>query len=88
MAEERKREDAPDLDAMGLDKRRSVIGGRYSPSIARQATMYGIFLAVAAALVIGLIVLANELDQPPDRYTDQAPWSQPDAPQRPPEPLQ
>ena len=76
------------VDAMGLDKRRSVVGGSYSPSLARQATLYGIFLAVAAALVIGFLVLANQLDQPPDSYPDEAPWSQADAPQRSPEPLQ
>ena len=89
MAEDKDRADeSHELDAMGLDKRRAVVGGRYSPSIARQATMYGIFLAVVAALVIGFIVLANQIDQPPDKYEDQAPWSQPNAPQTPPAPLE
>jgi hypothetical protein len=77
-----------DTDAMGLDKRRHVVGGSYGPSLARQASMYGIFIAVVAALTIGFIVLANELDQPPETYADEAPWAQPDAPQRASEPLQ
>ena len=83
-----RRHDQSDTDAMGLDKRREVVGGRYSASVARQATLYGIFLAVLAAVVIGFIVLAGELDQAPAEYEDEAPWSQPDAPQEPPAPLQ
>jgi hypothetical protein len=63
------------VDAMGLDKRRPVVGGRYSPSFARQATIYGVFIAVLAALAIGFIVLANELDQPPETNPDEAPWT-------------
>jgi hypothetical protein len=80
------RHEISNTDAMGLEKRRSVVGGSYSPSLARQAALYGIFIAVIAALAIGFIVLANELDQPPETYSDEAPWSQPDAPQRPPAP--
>jgi hypothetical protein len=75
------------VDAMGLDKRRPVVGGHYSPSFARQATIYGVFLAVLAALVIGFIVLANKLDQPPETNPDVAPWSREDASQVPPAPL-
>jgi len=61
-------------DAMGLDKRRPVIGGSYGPSLGRQITTYGIFLGVVAILVVGFILLANELDQPPDRIEPTAPW--------------
>ena len=78
----------PDVDAMGLDKRRSVRGGTYGPTFAKQATLYGGVLAVVAALVIGFILLAGELDQPPETTSDEAPWSQTDAPQTPVSPLQ
>ena len=61
-------------DAMGLDKRRSVVGGSYGPSLGRQATIYGIFIAVVAAIVVGFVVLVNELDQPEDKYPATAPW--------------
>ena len=82
------RDKISDTDAMGLDKRRQVVGGSYGPSLGRQATLYGIFLAVIAALTIGFIVLANQLDKPPETYADEAPWAQPQSAQRPPEPLE
>ena len=81
------RHEQSDVDAMGLDKRREVIGGSYSPSLARQASMYGIFIAVVAGIVVGFLVLANNLDQPPEKYADEAPWSQADAKQIPPAPI-
>jgi hypothetical protein len=82
------RHEQSDTDAMGLDKRREVVGGQYSPSIGRQAAMYGIFLAVTAVLVVGFILLAGKLDQAPDSYPDEAPWSQQSAPQREPAELE
>jgi hypothetical protein len=81
------RHEQSDTDAMGLDKRREVIGGRYSPSIGRQLAMYGIFLVVVAAIVVGGLVLVNELDQPPKSYPDEAPWSQAEAPNSAPQPI-
>lgn len=70
------RHDQSDVDAMGLDKRRPVIGGQFGASRTRQATIYGIFLAVVAALVIGGLLLVNELDQPPADNPDAAPWAE------------
>jgi hypothetical protein len=67
--------EASDIDAMGLDKRRSVVGESYAPSFGRQATMYGIFLAVLAAIVIGGKMLADELDQPSAEAQDEAVWT-------------
>jgi hypothetical protein len=81
------RHDQSSVDAMGLDKRREVIGGSYSPSLGRQLTMYGIFIAVVAGIVVGFLVLANNLDQPPEKYEDLAPWSQADAREIPPAPI-
>jgi hypothetical protein len=75
-------------DAMGLDKRRQVVGQSYGPSVAKQATLYGLFLVVLVALVIGGKLLTDELDQPPEKQEDVAPWSAPDAPQIPTKPLQ
>ena len=81
------RHEQSETDAMGRDKRREVIGGRYSPSLGRQAAMYGIFLAVVAAITIGFIVLAGELDKPPNEYKDEAPWARADAPNIKPQPI-
>jgi hypothetical protein len=84
-AEERlARHEQSDVDAMGLDKRRSVVGGSYSPSFARQATLYGIFIAVIVALGIGFKLLADKLDEPPKHIAATAPWAQPGAPQKAP----
>jgi hypothetical protein len=77
-----------ETDAMGMDKRRTVIGGSYSPSFARQATLYGIVVAVVVALGVGFKLLADKLDEPPKTNADAAPWAAPDAPQKPPKPLQ
>jgi hypothetical protein len=68
---------------MGLDKRRAVVGGSYSPSIGRQATLYGVFIVVVVALAIGFKLLADKLDEPPANTANEAPWSQSDAPQIP-----
>jgi hypothetical protein len=76
-------EQQSDTDAMGLDKRRSVIGGSYSPSVGRQATLYGIFVVVIVALGFGFKLLADKLDEPPANNPDTAPWSQSGAPQIP-----
>jgi hypothetical protein len=77
------RHDQSDTDAMGLDKRRAVIGGSYSPSFTRQATLYGVFVVVVVALAVGFKLLADKLDEPPAHNADQAPWSQQGAPQIP-----
>ncbi len=81
------RHEQSDVDAMGLDKRREVVGGSYSPSIARQLTVYGIVIGVVAAIGFGFYLLAKDLDQPPENYKDEAPWSQADAEQIPPAPI-
>jgi hypothetical protein len=64
-----------DVDAMGLDKRREVIGGQYGASLGKQAALYGAAIAVIAAIAIGFILLANKFDQPPEKYADEAPWT-------------
>jgi hypothetical protein len=69
------RSEQSDIDAMGLDKRREVIGGSYSPSFARQATMYGIVVAIVLGFGIGFKLLADKLDEPPATFKDEAPWT-------------
>jgi hypothetical protein len=66
-------------DAMGNDKRRQVVGQSYGPSFARQATLYGIFLAIAVALVIGGKIAIDHFDRAPASNPDAAPWSAPSA---------
>ncbi len=63
------------LDAMGLEKRREVVGGNYSASLTRQIVTYAIVVVVVVVAVFGLKVLADDLDQPPAKVADQAPWT-------------
>lgn len=65
-----------DIDAMGLDKRRTVQGRRYGASPLKQLAVYGTFFLVVAALVFGGKLLADELDRPPDTIAVKAPWAQ------------
>jgi hypothetical protein len=72
-----------EVDAMGRDKRREVIGHAYGPSRKSQIAVLGGFLAVVAILVIGLGAWARHSDATPKSNPDAAPWSQPSAPQTP-----
>jgi ABC-type dipeptide/oligopeptide/nickel transport system permease subunit len=76
------------VDAMGKDKRRAVVGGTYSPTRARIITTFATAIGIIVALVVGFILLAKQLDKAPASNPDQAPWSVPDAPQHLPKQLQ
>ncbi len=69
------RHDQSGKDAMGLDKRRSVIGGKHGASLGRQAAIYGIVIAVVAGLVIGALAVVESVDQAPASNPDAAPWA-------------
>jgi hypothetical protein len=81
------RHDQSEVDAMGKDKRRSVVGKRYGASMAKQAARYGIFLAVLTAVVIGGIILIGKLDTNA-HVQNSAPWSKPGVKQIQPKPIQ
>jgi hypothetical protein len=75
-SEEAKAHRPSDVDAMGQDKRRQVVGHSYGPS-RRSQVMF--FIAVAVALVVvvgGWLFAVSVFDQPPDDFPDKAPWSQ------------
>ena len=69
------RHEQSDVDAMGLDKRREVIGGRYGASFKRQLMIYAIVVVGVIGVGIGLKALADHLDQPSAHVADQAPWT-------------
>ncbi len=69
------RHEQSDVDAMGLDKRREVIGGSYSASFARQVITYAIVIVLVVGAGFGIKLLADDLDQPPAQVKDQAPWT-------------
>jgi len=76
-------------DAMGLDKRRSVVGQSYGPSKSRQLVVYLGFLAVVVALVVGGIILVGSLDTSVGKdVPNSAPWAKQGAKQINPKPIQ
>src|SRR3954468_18486822 len=58
------RHEQSEVDAMGRDKRRTVVGKKVGPRKTRQLAVYLGALAVVAALVVGGIVLIGALDKP------------------------
>jgi len=82
------RHDQSDEDAMGMDKRRPVVGQSYGPSKARQFALYGVFLAVLAALLIGGVILVGKLDTSVDKVPCSAPWCKGHPHQIKPKPIQ
>lgn len=82
-SDEAKAHEPSNVDALGQDKRRAVIGHSYGPSKKRQLAFFGIVALVIAILFGGAYAATKAFDQPEDTYADQAPWSQPDAQQVP-----
>jgi hypothetical protein len=83
------RHEQSEVDAMGLDKRRAVVGESHGPSLARQLALYGIFLVVVAALVVGGVILVGSLDKSVGKdVPNSAPWSKPGVKQIQPKPIQ
>jgi hypothetical protein len=76
------------VDAMGRDKRRQVSGRTYGPTRTRIAVRFAIFFAIVIVLVVAAKIAVDELDKPPDTISNEAPWAQPDSPQRPPKSLE
>ena len=70
-----------DVDAMGLDKRRAVVGERYGASFAKQARSTACSSSSSSRSLIGGKLAVDELDQGPEVNADKAPWSQADAEQ-------
>ena len=76
-SEEAKQHTPSDVDAMGQDKRRPVVGHSYGPSRRSQVIF---FFAVATVLVVvvgGWLALVSAFDKPPDSGSGNAPWSKP-----------
>ena len=76
-----------DLDAMGRDKRRGVVGGQYGATLRKQLTVYGIFLAVVAVIIIGGLTVVSSIDNRERELVDTAPWTEASASQEEPRDL-
>ena len=76
-----------DLDAMGRDKRRGVVGGQYGATLRKQLTIYGIFVAVVVLLVVGGLTVVSSIDNRERELVDTGPWTEATATQREPRDL-
>lgn len=85
-ASERHAHHPSDVDAMGQDKRRQVVGKQYGATVQKQLTVYGIFLAVVAAVVIAFLTVVSNIDNAEIALEDTAPWTEPTASQSAPRP--
>lgn len=70
------REGEPDIDAMGKDKRRGVVGGQYGATKRKQLTVYGIFLAVLAVVAIGGLTVVKGIDNREMPLEETGPWTE------------
>src|SRR3954449_8013861 len=76
------RHEQSEVDAVGKDKRRPVVGQSYGPSKTRQLVLYGVFLAVVAVLAFGGYLLIQSQDTGVGKNVpNTAPWSKPGAKQ-------
>jgi hypothetical protein len=71
-SEEAKRHPS-DVDAMGQDKRRQVVGHSYGPSRRSQIMFFVAVATVAVVIVGGWLVLVGLFDKPPTHLKDTAP---------------
>lgn len=82
-SEEAKQHEPSDVDAMGQDKRREVVGHSYGPSRRSQLMFFVAVGALALLIVGGSIAAVSAFDQPEDEYPDKAPWSEADGANNP-----
>jgi hypothetical protein len=83
------RHEQSEVDAMGRDKRRSVVGERIGASKTKQLAVYLGFLAVVAALAVGGLLLVSNLDTSVGKDVPcSAPWCKSDAKLDKPRPIQ
>jgi hypothetical protein len=64
-----------DVDSMGLDKRRQVVGRQYGASVQKQLTVYGVFIAIVIVIVIGFLTVVSGVDNRDIPLEDTAPWT-------------
>lgn len=78
-------EEREETDALGLPKRRQVMGHTAGPSKARQFAFFLTMVAIAFFLYLGARLAVSEFDTGPEGTPETAPWSRPGPPQVPPE---
>ena len=65
-----------DVDAMGNDKRRVVVGGQYGATVQKKLLVYGVVLAVMVGIVVAFLTVVTGIDNKEIALKDTAPWSE------------
>jgi hypothetical protein len=74
-SEEAKAHRPSDVDAMGQDKRRQVVGHSYGPSKRSQLIFFVLVAVIAVVIIGGWMAAVAAFDTTPDEFPDRAPWS-------------
>jgi cytoskeletal protein RodZ len=74
-SEEAKAKQPSNVDAMGQDKRREVVGHSYGPSRKSQLIFFAAVAAVIVVILGGWTLAVAAFDTAPESYPDKAPWS-------------
>jgi hypothetical protein len=74
----------PDLDAMGNDKRRTVIGRSYGVSARKRLLFYAIAVTLIVLAVVAFLTVIRSVDERDIALEETAPWAAGDAVQVPP----
>ncbi|HET6831648.1 MAG TPA: hypothetical protein VFH44_09900 [Solirubrobacterales bacterium] len=75
---------APDLDAMGTDKRRPVVGRSYGISARKRLLFYGIAVLLIVLAVVAFLTVFRSIDEREIPLEETAPWAAEDTPPVPP----
>ena len=85
MAEETRAEEPDgDLDAMGNDKRRTVIGQQYGATVRKRLLVYGAAIGVIILAAVIFLTVVSGYDNRDIELKDTAPWTKADSAQEPP----
>ena len=77
--EPREEERDADLDSMGKDKRRSVVGKQYGATLKKKLLVYGIAVGIILVAIIGFFTIVKSLDEKEIPLEKTAPWAKADS---------
>lgn len=73
------RAESTDQDAMGHDKRRTVVGQQYGATVRKRLIVYGAAVGVIVLVIIAFLTIVTGLDEREVALKDTAPWTQVEA---------
>lgn len=77
MAAEDRQGDPPhgDLDAIGNDKRREVVGRQYGATVRKRLLVYGAVVAVVVVVIVAFLTVISGYDNRDQPVRNTAPWA-------------